>query len=73
MRNSTEIMHGLHRAVGAPCRFHPAVDDAIAYRERGGDEPIARPGVFLELAYRVGKLAPDGVAQGHCLSGQARV
>ena len=47
------------RRLVAPPLIHPAVDDAIAHRERGGDEPIVRAGAGGVAADRIGELAED--------------
>ena len=44
-------------------RGHPAIDDAVAHAQRGGDEPVPLGGDHRILAHRVGQLGDDGTPQ----------
>ena len=44
-------------------RGHPAIDDAVAHAQRGGDEPVALGGDHRVLADGVGQFGDHGAAQ----------
>ncbi len=50
--------------VGRAGGLHPAVDDAVAHGECGGDEPVPVGGDERVLADGIGELGDDGAAQG---------
>ena len=53
-------------AIGPPRRVHPAVDEIVAGREAGGDQPVVFERVPLVLAHRVLQLLDyDGLELGH--------
>ena len=51
----------------------PALHDAIADRQRGGEEPVAGTGVRLDLADRIGELGHHGAAQRFDAAARAQV
>ncbi len=60
-----EIVNALAAlCVGGTGGGDPALDDAVAHGERGGDEPVALGGDDRVAADGVGQLGNDGAAQG---------